>query len=824
MAPLTPDEAKVISDHPLGDALELFRQSFRSTRDKLGIADSSESIEAVISGEDGRRLAPRLVSLLLGHDVALELSSRISSKTLAGDLAALFRKLISDGSDIRSVAPLLNAVIRRAKDESIWEAVFDLIAKTGQTENPITPTSVLNFAPLIKDTPWPIHSGNLQNISEPVTSEPVEFVKQVLKLELNSSLELEHPKFFNTYFPQIAEVTDAARMVFQECQKGRNSLYTIGKRWRGWDDHDEDGVQRSLEKCVNRFMEYLDKPGIKLPNQRRFVPSPNTPIPGSVKRKPDLCVATSARGDRIASWQEVLVAFELKKPGMDGWVKTWSDMAKFAREIFRHQDSRRFILGVTLCGSTMRLWEFDRLGATTSKPFDIHTNAFSFIEILLSFLWMDDKQLGFDPNLMEVDGQRSIKIVKDDKEERLIITEVLRNQASCIAGRATTCWKAYREGDELKTALVIKDSWQYVDRPEEGELICKVTAKGVTNISPYYHHEVVCFDGREDNIRSNIRKGMSMAGGINPFVQPDFTWNEETQSGQISSSAGPANLSQGNRSPPMTRGRRAALDNLERQENQHPPKRLLSQIDTEQVPRKRSKSMMIARGDEDDMAKDRVRRRVITSRVGKPLREASCPAALLTGILGGLEGHGSALQKANILHRDISIGNVMLDEDERNGFLIDWDLAVETARLEACGAPGRTGTKVFMAIGALDGDPHNFMHDLESFFWVLLWICVHYTGPGKEAQDISDFFNNWNYKSPEQLATYKAGMVIEERRIDKIMSVSVTAYCRVLIPCVKELWRIIFPGGEPWSTQEHSLPSQMKATIEKARDDLYGSG
>jgi len=35
-----------------------------------------------------------------------------------------------------------------------------------------------------------------------------------------------------------------------------------------------------------------------------------------------------------------------------------------------------------------------------------------------------------------------------------------------------------------------------------------------------------------------------------------------------------------------------------------------------------------------------------------------------------------------------------------------------------------------MAIRALLSEQHLFMHDLESFFWVLFWICIHYDGPG----------------------------------------------------------------------------------------------
>ena len=83
---------------------------------------------------------------------------------------------------------------------------------------------------------------------------------------------------------------------------------------------------------------------------------------------------------------------------------------------------------------------------------------------------------------------------------------------------------------------------------------------------------------------------------------------------------------------------------------------------------------------------------------------------------------------AGILHRDISIRNIMLTETEDDGFLIDLDLAIKIEDHKPFGPPSRFGTKVFMAIGAFLGDQHNFMHDLEPFFWVFFWICMQYEG------------------------------------------------------------------------------------------------
>ena len=147
---------------------------------------------------------------------------------------------------------------------------------------------------------------------------------------------------------------------------------------------------------------------------------------------------------------------------------------------------------------------------------------------------MDDEQLGFDLDLMEVDSQRFVKVNKDGKEDRLIITGTLRIHSSYVACGAATCWKAYRYGDDSKKPLVIKDSWQDVTRPEEGELIRKATVAGAVNISQYYHHETVWFAGKEDCIRSNIRSGMSAKGSSNPFAQLEPSSPEQTGSRSFS--------------------------------------------------------------------------------------------------------------------------------------------------------------------------------------------------------------------------------------------------------------------------------------------------
>jgi hypothetical protein len=83
-----------------------------------------------------------------------------------------------------------------------------------------------------------------------------------------------------------------------------------------------------------------------------------------------------------------------------------------------------------------------------------------------------------------------------------------------VAGRATTCWKAHREGDDSGAPLVIKDSRQSPER-EEGELLREATGKGVVNVARYYYHETVRVGGKIDDIRSSVRERLDITKAAN---------------------------------------------------------------------------------------------------------------------------------------------------------------------------------------------------------------------------------------------------------------------------------------------------------------------
>ncbi|KAF2179316.1 hypothetical protein K469DRAFT_301144 [Zopfia rhizophila CBS 207.26] len=132
---------------------------------------------------------------------------------------------------------------------------------------------------------------------------------------------------------------------------------------------------------------------------------------------------------------------------------------------------------------------------------------------------------------------------------------------------------------------------------------------------------------------------------------------------------------------------------------------------------------------------NRVHRRVIVRDYGKAIYKASSRTSLLAALEGCIEGYKSLHTKAAMLQRDILPSNLIINKEDDNpswhAFIINLDLAIKKQQEKSSGAREKTGTRAFIAISVLlDDEKHSFMHDLESFFWVLFWICIHYNSPG----------------------------------------------------------------------------------------------
>ncbi|KAG5292243.1 PKc-like superfamily domain-containing protein [Histoplasma ohiense] len=404
---------------------------------------------------------------------------------------------------------------------------------------------------------------------------------------------------------------------------------------------------------------------------------------------------------------------------------------------------------------------------------------------------MNQEQLGFDPTIVTHGTKRYITIEKDGGVERLVIDEVI-GRARCVAGWATTCWKVHRE-DEPQTPLVVKDSWQYPERDEEGKLLYEAAAQGVTHVARYYHHETVRVDGKDDDVLG-IRSGLVIPTGQKKASSKATSSRSKSRQPCTDSS--------------RVSGQKRSSDFVDTAFPPPPSKRALSSSPAKPpLP--------------DEKLQNRVHCRVVVQDYGKPIFESSSRVALLVGLQGCIKGYMSLYQKTGLMQSDISPRNLLVNEDKDNpsfrAFLIDLDLAIRVNRDGFSGARGKTGTRPFMAIGVLFGERHSFMHDLESFFWVLFWICIHYEGPGR-ARTVKRF-EKWNYMDTDDLADTKKGVITIERDFLRTTEDNFTTFYQPLTRSVNRLRRLVFPGGDRWQELNPGLPMAMIKELQRAQKE-----
>ena len=177
-----------------------------------------------------------------------------------------------------------------------------------------------------------------------------------------------------------------------------------------------------------------------------------------------------------------------------------------------------------------------------------------------------------------------------------------------LTGRATTCWEAYQENDQTKEAFIVKDSWQFVERPEEGELLKEATDKNVSHVARYYHHETVQIKGKDDTIFDNVRKGQMAVCSRTSYKQIGFF---KPLTPEISTN-GSQNSSRKRSSQDMEAASAPTL--------------------------KKTRSAIQICYDKNSPTHDRVHRRVITYDAGIKLRDAKSLKILLTGLAGAING------------------------------------------------------------------------------------------------------------------------------------------------------------------------------------------
>ncbi|RPB23922.1 hypothetical protein L211DRAFT_838378 [Terfezia boudieri ATCC MYA-4762] len=421
-------------------------------------------------------------------------------------------------------------------------------------------------------------------------------------------------------------------------------------------------------------------------------------------------------GEVPLEWRSVLVVGEHQSTGSNA-SEAFTQLASYAEQVFIAQPFRIFVFGVLTsnAGPHLTFWRFDRSGAIGSETLNYSrsdSDLLTVVTALVSISQMDARHMGFhvdsiswgDEHTYPLDQKSdiSIKMFKpilgnslvtvDPSLKLAVLLKELVFLAPGIVTRGTRIWTGALSSGE---AIVIKYSWSNTKRALEGDLYQLASEKRVIGVAT-----ILCCTTYE-NVLTHLHAGGSPAADSN-FRQPQ-----------------------------------AYKIHMQRQ--------------------------------------NRVLSRLVLSPTGRPLLDSSLsPLQVAEGLLAGLIGHASLFFQGGILHRDISPNNIIVIDDSLpqltlvsspvpttsdpfawiwprdtplRGCLIDLDYAIE-ASAQPSGAIDRTGTYPFIAVQVLRGrERHRYRHDLESFLYVLIWVCCYPVVAGS-ANIISPFDSIWPASDP----------------------------------------------------------------------------
>ncbi|KAI0797254.1 hypothetical protein BC629DRAFT_1502565 [Irpex lacteus] len=321
------------------------------------------------------------------------------------------------------------------------------------------------------------------NLSVPLV--PVSYFKKSLLPRLRMGLDAD-------------KVVDKLRDVGHITPKGRLKVF---KQSPSQTPGTEDSVFKSFGKVTGyvatQARHLLRKAKTNTKHTAEFCCNP-TMTPQSTNRhstsKPDsygvLVARTVCNTPKNAPhWDDIVVAGEKKKKDTIADVNDNNEKILWSlHHAMRETVQRRFMFGYTIEDEMMRLWFCSRSDIIVSEQFNFITDHPTFVYFLLSIMYAEPRELGYDPTISvkRQTGDKKTNVYKisvprqptpDDPSttKEYLTHEVVANiSAEAMRGRATRVWRGKEVGPDGKATgpnRVIKDCWIDADRTREGDIL-----------------------------------------------------------------------------------------------------------------------------------------------------------------------------------------------------------------------------------------------------------------------------------------------------------------------------------------------------------------
>ena len=767
MINLSQSDLDIIAEHPLNKCLDYLQNSFRKA--KQNQRSGALQYDDVVNNQNqgSQKAISRFLYILQGHEAAFNFRSKIGNGDLISELFTLFKRVRTGSFNYQHYRPLSQFVIKKASDVNIWSAVFELIITVFRT------TFSTNISVFFEGI-FIIFSFASQQSGEQTRK----LVKARIFEEIKECTYRNVGGFFFKYFEE-KNWTEQIKEIYRVVQNRH-----VNDRWT---DFPDSSIQNAVFEWLFRFQkEFLvDFQGVYYTNENS-----NDLTGAEVRRQLDVFVKPNGKNisKTVHDWKDVEVIGELREFDKE-WKVKLLQLSRYMRDVFATQPTRRFVHGFTFFGCTMELWIFDRFDFYSSEVFDIHKKSEQFIRAIAEYTMMNDEELDLNifTNLNE--EYRFIIIIQNttDKKKRLQlkIDPIVYQRA--IVCRGTFCFRA-RTVSFKDLQYVAKFFWVFDKRRPKIDLFRLTREREVEKVVKLFdHHRITSIADMRERLK---------------FEKP-YAFRNIVLSFAFFFSQSQSLLSQ-------SFGQRFSLNTAEKSSKKR------KFVDVEKSSSKRSKF--------NSQSADKVRRNkkinsqttslythndssfdnrifgcLMISPAGRAIRDFWSILKLLKALRDAIKAHKSLYAKGKILHRDISKNNIIITNskkaDDFKSMLIDEDLAkkIDSGR---SGARHQTGTMEFMTIEVLQRIVHTYRHDLESFFYVLLWMCARRTWEREFKCKPKDrlkknILSKWYTGSFDDIANAKQGYMHVDKFEDILKEFSQAFDC--VKPLCKTIRGILFP-------------------------------
>jgi hypothetical protein len=689
-----------------------------------------------------------VVANLLG---ALILSPAAFNLFPSDGKANVASRLLSVRQNIREIEPatlqaLVRSISAHCPDADVWAAVIDLVEAVKPSTPPLS-----SIIPTFFGTPVKTSSSRLDD------SEKRSIVEHELFCEIRDCTHRGVPGFFEKHF-NSATWDEKQQQILKLLSANHD-----GSKWKGfptdpWENAVWEWLVALEENTLTGAPYTLHTTGTGTEFKER-------------KGQMDIFFRRVKSRNRPSTFKDVLVVGEHKRSSNSSDFKACLlQLTRHVRSVFADQPMRRFVHAFTIRGTTMELWIFDRSGPYSSGEFDIHREPKKFARALVAYATMGDDAMGLDSSIEWKKGHRYIT-AKDaeGKDKRLELNALLVRQRAVVC-RGTTCFST--------TQGVAKFSWRSSQRPSEVKHLKLAQAKGVEGVATLVaHREITSIDdlraglkfssSTRHNFRANIHERSDSYGLLQGYDTSGSSRKRKSSDDEVSRSTRRRSNSQ-----------KSTLGHMHRSNDRARPS-LYTQT-------------------REDPYENRVLSCLVIAPAGRVISDFWSIRELFQTLRDTIRAHRSLYLKGGILHRDISSNNIIITNPEKSGgfkgMLIDLDLAKERDSGPS-GARHQTGTMQFMAIEVLRGTDHTYRHDLESFFYVLLWMCARcawrsFRG-SDETEPTESILRKWEIGSFKDIASAKMGHMTVNS-LEDIMGEFPEAF-EVAKPLCLNIRRLLFP-------------------------------